>query len=124
MCGDYYLVSKQTHFDKYTMPLLEETFDALKQANVLIPWTCNLAIISCHWRWQRSNGIGELIFMGIIVCTNDGFYHLVWKMSRRILEGHGSNVDEMLHWWHHYFLLDPKRSHALIMRNVYKIQKI
>ncbi len=39
---------KQTHFDKYTMPLSEETFDALKQANVLIPWTCNLVIISCH----------------------------------------------------------------------------
>jgi hypothetical protein len=37
MCGDYYLVNKQTHFDKDTMPLLEETFDALKQANVLIP---------------------------------------------------------------------------------------
>ncbi len=37
MRGGYYLVNKQTHFDKYTMSLLKETFDALKQADALIP---------------------------------------------------------------------------------------
>ncbi len=59
MCGDYYLVNKQTHFDKYTMPLLEEKIDALKQANVLVPSTCNLVIISCYWRWQGQMALGN-----------------------------------------------------------------
>jgi len=27
--GDYYLVDKQTHSNKYAMPLLKNTFDAL-----------------------------------------------------------------------------------------------
>jgi hypothetical protein len=35
MCGDYHLVSKRTHLDKYAMPLPKEIFDALGQAKVL-----------------------------------------------------------------------------------------
>ncbi len=34
MCGDYRLVNKWTHSNKYAMPLLEEIFDALGQAKV------------------------------------------------------------------------------------------
>jgi len=34
MCGDYHLVNKWTHLDKYAMPLLEEIFDGLGQAKV------------------------------------------------------------------------------------------
>jgi hypothetical protein len=29
MCGDYCLVNKHTHLDKYTMSLLKEIFDVL-----------------------------------------------------------------------------------------------
>jgi hypothetical protein len=29
MCGDYHLVNKRTHSNKYVMPLPEEIFDAL-----------------------------------------------------------------------------------------------
>jgi hypothetical protein len=29
MCGDYRLMNKQTHSNKYAMPLLEEIFDGL-----------------------------------------------------------------------------------------------
>jgi hypothetical protein len=36
MCGDYCLVNKWTCLDKYAMPLLEEIFDALRQAKVFI----------------------------------------------------------------------------------------
>jgi hypothetical protein len=35
MCGDYYLVNKQTCSNKYAMPIPEEIFDALGQAKVL-----------------------------------------------------------------------------------------
>ncbi len=35
MCGDYFLVNKQTCSNKYAMPLPEEIFDALGQAKVL-----------------------------------------------------------------------------------------
>jgi hypothetical protein len=34
MCGDYCLVNKQTHLDKYAIPLLEENLNALGQAKV------------------------------------------------------------------------------------------
>jgi hypothetical protein len=34
MCGDYCLVNKWTHLDKYMMPLPKEFFDALRQAKV------------------------------------------------------------------------------------------
>jgi hypothetical protein len=29
MCGQYHLLNKRTHSNKYAMPLLEEIFDAL-----------------------------------------------------------------------------------------------
>ncbi len=34
MCGDYHLVNKCMHLNKYAMPLLEEILDALGQAKV------------------------------------------------------------------------------------------
>jgi hypothetical protein len=34
MCGDYRLVNKRTHLNKYAMLLSEEIFDALCQAKV------------------------------------------------------------------------------------------
>jgi hypothetical protein len=34
MCGDYYLVNKWTHLNKYTMLLPKEFFDALRQTKV------------------------------------------------------------------------------------------
>jgi len=34
MCGDYNLMNKWTHLDKYAMPLSKEIFDALGQAKV------------------------------------------------------------------------------------------
>jgi hypothetical protein len=34
MCGDYHPLNKRTCSDKYAMPLLEETFDAVGQAKV------------------------------------------------------------------------------------------
>jgi len=29
MCGDYHLMNKWTHMDKYVMPLIEKLFDGL-----------------------------------------------------------------------------------------------
>jgi len=34
MCGEYHLVIKHMHSEKYAMPLLEKIFDALVQAKV------------------------------------------------------------------------------------------
>jgi hypothetical protein len=36
MCGDYHLVNKWTHSNKYVMPLLKESFDALLMKHTIV----------------------------------------------------------------------------------------
>ncbi len=48
MCGDYCLMNKWTHLDKYAMLLSKEIFDTLRHAKVFNILGCDLVIINCH----------------------------------------------------------------------------
>ncbi len=71
MCGDYRLVNKCTHSNKYAMPLLEEIFDALGQAKVFS--TLDLKF-SCHQLPLREGDKVKTTFLGIDFHGKDCLY--------------------------------------------------
>ncbi len=95
ICGDYYVVNKQTHWNKYAMPLQMEIFDMLGQAKVFN----TLDLQSSYHQLPLRKGtrsrqhFGGLIFIGNIVCTNRGFFNLVWKKSSPITKDNGLSID-------------------------------
>jgi hypothetical protein len=62
LCEEYRLFNKRTHLNKYAIPLLEEIFDALGQANVFS--TIDL-IFSCYQLPLKEGDKVKMTFCGI-----------------------------------------------------------
>jgi hypothetical protein len=79
MCGDYSLVNKQTHPDKYVVPLPEEIFDAFAQAKVFntLDLRLNYHQLPLKEGDKIETTFSELILMGTIISTNGSFCHSV-----------------------------------------------
>jgi hypothetical protein len=75
MCGDYHLVNKWTHLEKYAMPLSKEIFDALQHAKVFI--TLNLSS-NYHQLPLRESDKVMMAFWGINPQGKDYLYQ--WKI--------------------------------------------
>jgi hypothetical protein len=72
MCGDYHLMNKHTHLDKYAMPLLKEIFDALGQVKVFstLDLRCNY-----HQLPLKEGDKVKTTFWGIDPNGKDCLYH-------------------------------------------------
>jgi hypothetical protein len=60
LCGDYHLVNKWTHLNKYVMPLLKEIFDAFSQAKVFNTLDLKSSYhisIAIEGRWEGQDNI-------------------------------------------------------------------
>ncbi len=105
MCGDYRLVNKWTCSNKYVMPLLEEIFDAFRQAKVFS--TLDLKSNSHQLPLKEGDKV-KTTFCGINPPWGGLFIPMevftIWfkKCPCKISKGHGSNVGgswfcQMLH---------------------------
>jgi hypothetical protein len=71
MCGEYRLLNKCMHSNKYAMPLLEEIFDALGQAKVFNTFDLKF---NYHQLPLREGDKVKMTFCGIDPCGKDCLY--------------------------------------------------